>query len=240
MSTLAAGAAAFGVSLNRAQLQAFERYRDELLAWNKTVNLTAITEPRAVEVRHFLDSLSCLLPINRRLQNEINPRMIDIGAGGGFPGLPIKLARPEVQLTLVDSVGKKTAFLRHLVEVLGLSGVQVITARAEDLARSPEHREHYEVAVARAVASLPVLLELCLPFVRLGGLLVAPRRGDLPGEQQVAGKAVQLLGGRFASHLPLELSDGREGSGLVVVEKVQPTSDRFPRRAGIPAKRPLA
>src|SRR5688572_5896027 len=108
MSTLAAGAAAFGVSLNTAQLQAFERYRDELLAWNKTVNLTAITEPRAVEVRHFLDSLSCLLPINRRLQSEINPRMIDIGAGAGFPGLPIKLARPEVQLTLVDSVGKKT------------------------------------------------------------------------------------------------------------------------------------
>jgi 16S rRNA (guanine527-N7)-methyltransferase len=239
LSILAAGAEAYGALLDSTQLQAFERYRGELLAWNARVNLTAITEPGEVEVRHFLDSLSCLLAIDDLLESRAPARVIDVGAGAGFPGLPIKLARPAIRLDLVDSVGKKTAFLRHAVEALGLPDVRVITARAEDLARWPEHREQYDVALGRAVASLPVLLELCLPFVRVGGRLVAPRRGDLLAQQGAAERAVGTLGGRFRAPVWVELGDGRAGSGLVVVEKERPSPERLPRRAGVPAKRPL-
>jgi 16S rRNA (guanine527-N7)-methyltransferase len=238
-SSLAKGAEAFGVSLGEAQLAAFERYRQELLSWNERINLTAITDPTEVEVRHFLDSLSCLLGMDNLLRSRSTPSIIDVGAGPGFPGLPIKLARPAVRLVLVDSVAKKAAFLRHVVASLGLSEVTVLTGRAEDLARSAVHRERYDAAVGRAVASLPVLVELCLPFVRIGGRLVAPRRGDLLQEQQDAETAVALLGGRFRAPIPVELGHGRDGYGLVVVAKERPTPARFPRRAGVPAKRPL-
>lgn len=239
LEVLAARAAEFGCPLEANQLAAFGRYRSELLAWNERANLTAITEPAAVELRHFVDSLSCLQGFGDLLADDPAPRLIDVGSGGGFPGLPLKLAQPRLALTLVDSVGKKTEFLRHLVAVLGLQGVEVITARAEDLARDPARREQYTVVVSRALAALPVLLELCLPFARVGGRLVAPRRGDLTGQQAEAAGAALELGGSFRPAIAIDLAPGLGDLGLVVVEKVAPTPSRYPRRVGIPSKRPL-
>ncbi len=238
LTTLAGRAAAFGTPLDTAQLAAFELYRDELLDWNGRVNLTAVTDPDEIELRHFVDSLTCL-PLLTDLSTDRRPRMLDVGAGAGFPGLPLKLARPEVELTLLDSVGKKTAFLAHLVERLRLTGVIVITGRAEDLARTPTHRESYDAVLARALAPLPVLLELCLPFARLGGRLVAHRRGDLAAQQREAHYAAGLLGGRFRDPVLSDIGTGPGEYGLVIVDKVAPTPAAYPRRVGLPAKRPL-
>lgn len=232
-------AAELGVPLTPRQLDAFERYRHELLAWNERVNLTSITEPDEVERRHFVDSLTCLLALNDLLEECPAATLIDIGTGGGFPGLPLKIARPEIRLTLLDSVRKKTEFLEHLVRALGLCDVTVLTARAEELGQQPQYRERYDAAVSRALAELPVLLELCLPFVRVGGRLVAPRRGDLLAQQAEAERAARELGGVFRAPIPVDLGPGYTGYGLVVVDKAAPTPPRYPRRPGIPAKRPL-
>lgn len=232
-------AAELGVPLTPRQLAAFERYRHELLAWNERVNLTSITEPDEVERRHFVDSLTCLLGLNDLLEERPAATLIDIGTGGGFPGLPLKIARPEIQLTLLDSVRKKTEFLEYLVCALGLRDVTIVTARAEELGQHPQYRERYDAAVSRALAELPVLLELCLPFVRVGGRLVAPRRGDLLAQQAEAERAARELGGVFRAPIPVDLGPGYTGYGLVVVDKVAPTPPRYPRRPGIPAKRPL-
>ena len=173
------------------------------------------------------------------LQEGSTARVIDVGSGAGFPGLPLKIARPSIRLTLLDSVRKRTAFLDHLVGRLGQQNVEAVTARAEDLAHDPAHRDHYDVAVSRAVAELPTLLELCLPFLRTGGRFVAPRRGDLSAQQAAAQRAVRELGGEFRQLMSVELGTGYEGYGLLVVDKVGPTPERYPRRAGVPAKRPL-
>lgn len=234
MDLLRKHAAALGLPLSEGQLAAFEVYRVELLDWNRRVNLTAVTDPSEVELRHFADSLTCFIGLDAMLRQRPTARVIDVGSGAGFPGLPLKLARPDMRLTLLDSVGKKTAFLDHMVARLGLQDVEVVTVRAEDLARSAQHRDGYDAAVSRAVAALPVLLELCLPFLRPGGRLVAIRRGDLAQQQAKAARAVHELAASFQRPLP-----GLRGSGLVVVGKVGPTPQRYPRRSGIPAKRPL-
>lgn len=238
LTTLARRAAQLGAPLDRAQLAAFEVYRAELLDWNRRVNLTAITDPREVERRHFVDSLTCL-PLLEDLLATGAASVIDVGSGAGLPGLPLKLARPDIRLTLLDSVGKKTAFLVYVVARLGLRGVTVATGRAEELARVPAHRERYDAVLARALAPLPVLLELCLPFARVGGRLVAHRRGDLAAQQREAASAASQLGGRFRAPVPIGLRTGRGEYGLVVVDKVAPTPPAYPRRVGVPAKRPL-
>lgn len=239
LSLLERRAAELGVPLTPAQLAAFERYRRELLAWNQRVNLTSITEPREIELRHFVDSLTCLQALPDLLQQRPAAALIDVGTGAGFPGLPLKLAVPELRVTLLDSVRKKTAFLEHLVSVLELGGVTVLTARAEELGHQPDHRERYDIAVSRALAELPVLLELCLPFVSVGGRLVAPRRGDLQAQQAAAERAAQELGGAFRAPIPVDLGPGYTDYGLVVVDKMTPTPPRYPRRPGIPSKWPL-
>lgn len=240
-SDLAREAAHYGVILDEQALARFARLSEELRVWNERVNLTAIVEPAEVERRHFLDSLSCLLAIDDLLQARSAgpPSVIDVGSGGGFPGLPLKLARPELRLTLLDSVRKKTRFLEHVIETLGLEGVEVVTGRAETVAREQRHRERYLVAVSRAVASLPTLLELCLPFVRVGGRLVAPRKGDLEAELQTAHGAARKLGGELRPIVPVHLIPGESDRGLVVVQKVRPTPAEYPRREGVPKARPL-
>jgi 16S rRNA (guanine527-N7)-methyltransferase len=239
LTLLARRAAELGLDLAGDQLDAFARYRAELLDWNARVNLTAIRDPASVELRHFVDSLTCLPPVMDLLTGNPAARLIDVGSGAGFPGLPMKLAVPTLRLTLLDSVHKKTAFLDHLVHLLALPDVQVVTARAETLAHDPQHRERYDVVVSRAVGSLPTLLELCLPFLRLGGRLVAPRRGDLAAQQSGAAAAASLLGGRFREPVPVELGPDLRDYGLVIVDKVGPAPARYPRRPGLPAKQPL-
>jgi 16S rRNA (guanine527-N7)-methyltransferase len=243
MDWLAAGAAALGLPLNDAQRARFARYLALLQDWNTRLNLTAIVEPAAVERLHFLDSLTCALPLLARWgpAAAIPPlRVIDVGSGAGFPGLPLKLALPQLRLTLLEATGKKAAFLAHVVAELELEGVIVVAERAEIAAHQAAHREAYDVALARALAALPVVLELTLPFLCRGGLLVAPRKGDLAAELARAAPALRELGGDARPPLPITLPGLADGRALVLVEKVAPTPAAYPRRPGVPAKRPLA
>ena len=274
---LHAGGTALGIGLSPDQLAAFNCYREALLAANRRTNLTAITDPAEVEIRHFVDSLTCLLAWPTVTDRPM--QVIDIGAGAGFPGLPLKLICPQITLALVDSVGKKTAFLAGLVRHLNLEAATVVTARAEDLARQPAYREQYDVALARAVAPASVLVEYTLPFLRVGGRLIAQKTAG-KGQDELAAcqRACALLGGGPPRLVPVTLSappgphsTGTErespaaartlGSGppatpgparylaevqqalsdraLLVVDKQHPTPDRYPRRPGLPAKRPL-
>jgi 16S rRNA (guanine527-N7)-methyltransferase len=239
------GARELGLVLTPEHLAAFERYQVELLDWNQRFNLTAITDPAEVQVKHFLDSLTCLLAIAPRGYDglldpaAVSGRAIDVGAGAGFPGVALKIACPGLRLTLLESVRKKAGFLSHLVAVLGLEDVDIVPERAEDFARRPGRRDGYDFALARALAPMPVLLEYCLPFVRPGGRLVAPKKGDLTAELAAARDAVRVLGGRWREPVQVTSSLLPDARVLVVVEKVAPTPKAYPRRAGIPAKQPL-
>jgi len=241
MRLLCEGARAWGVELSEAQLQAFQTYYEELVAWNARISLTAITDARQVQVRHFLDSLSCLLILDEWFPSDRPPpRVIDIGAGAGFPGMALKLVRPDWDLTLVDSVHKKVQFLEHIAEVLGLTGVEVLWARAEELGQDPVHREQYDVGVGRAVAELSVLAEYLLPFCRLGGVVVAPKSIKAKAEVQAAEPAIGTLGGRVVEVRKVDVRGLEERRYLVVVEKITSTPTCYPRRPGIPSKRPLS
>jgi 16S rRNA (guanine527-N7)-methyltransferase len=242
VETLRAGAAALGLRLDDAQIAAFARYSECLIAANRRVNLTSIVAPRAVEVRHFLDSLTCVTPLLSRWgapEGLPSLRCVDVGSGAGLPGLALKLALPRLRLSLVEATGKKAAFLVDLVDALALEGVEVHAERAETLAQRPDQRETYDVALARALAPLAPLLELTLPFLRLGGVLVAPRRGDDDAGRTAAAEASRLLGGGPLQTVPVAVEPLRDGRVLAVVDKLKPTPAAYPRRPGQPARRPL-
>ena len=236
MQTLAGGAARLGVTLSPVQLDQFALYRDELLAWNRRANLTAITDPDEVEVKHFLDSLSVLLAMDGPPRHGF--RVIDIGSGAGFPGLPLKITCPDISLTILESVGKKTAFLDHVLAALRLKSVAVIHGRAEDVAQRPEHREEYDLVVARAVAPMATLAELTLPLCAVGGTVVAMKSANVEEELRQSAASLEILGGRMRACMPVTLQ-GLEGRTLVVIDKASTTPRRYPRQAGIPKKRPL-
>jgi 16S rRNA (guanine527-N7)-methyltransferase len=242
VQTLRAGAAVLGLRLGDAHIAAFARYSECLIAANRRVNLTSIVEPAAVETRHFLDSLTCAVPLLARWgQPETLPalRCIDVGSGAGLPGLALKLALPQLSLTLVEATGKKAAFLVDLVDALALDGVEVYAERAETLAHRPDQRGTYDVALARALAPLTPLLELTLPFLRVGGVLVAPRRGDDDAARTAAGEASRVLGGGPLQIVPVAVEPLTDGRVLAVVDKLKPTPVAYPRRPGQPARRPL-
>lgn len=243
MERLARGARALGLPLTPEQLRAFEVYHAELIAWNKRVNLTAVTSWEEVQTRHFLDSLTVLLAFPGS-QNHIATcdgplSVVDVGAGAGFPGVPIRIVCPNLSLTLLEATTKRTAFLRHLVQVLGLADVSIINGRAEDVGSLPQYRENYDVAVARAVARLPILAELCLPLVRVGGRFIAMKGAEVQREVADSQRAIATLGGVLREVREVELPDLLEKRTLVVVDKVNLTPAKYPRRPGIPAKRPL-
>lgn len=224
-----------GLTLKPHQLQALEVYAAELASWNRRFNLTAVDEPSQVQIKHFLDSFSAYLA----MKNTPMRRVIDVGTGAGFPGLPLKILFPMIQLTLVESVSKKARFCEHMVDLLNLEGVRVVCERAETLGHSDEHREQYDWAVARAVARMPVLVEYLLPLVRLGGHALAMKGETAPQETQDAQQGITMLGGRLQRLIPVTLPGVVEQRYLVVVDKVAATPEKYPRRVGIPAKRPL-
>lgn len=238
LTLLRAGASRLGLRLDEAQLAAFRLYRRELLDWNQRFNLTAIKDPVAVERLLFLDSLT-LLPVIPPPEPSRSLVLLDVGSGAGVPGLPLKIARPDLRVTLLEATGKKARFLEHMTGLLELNDVRVVNARAEDAAHRPEHREAYDVVVARALAPLPVLVELCLPFARVGGIVIAPKGVDARREAEAAEKALRLLGGRVREVRRVDSPDLPPDRWLVVLEKTAPSDDVYPRRAGLPAKRPL-
>jgi 16S rRNA (guanine527-N7)-methyltransferase len=225
----------FGIHLTGRQVVALVAFERELLAWNENFNLTAIRDVDGIRTKHFLDSFSCVLAWKE------NPprRLIDVGTGAGFPGIPLKILYPSMQLTLVESIGKKADFCRHVVESLKLEAVEVITTRAEDVGQKSAHRESYDWAVARAVANLSALAEYLLPLVCVGGTMLAQKGQNGPAEAHKAEKALKLLGGQMRKLIPVTLPGVVEERYLVVVDKVAATPRNYPRRPGEPTKKPL-
>jgi 16S rRNA (guanine527-N7)-methyltransferase len=225
----------FNIHVTGRQVMALITYEKELLEWNQKFNLTAIRDSDSIRTKHFLDSFSCVLAWKASPPQHL----IDVGTGAGFPGIPLKILYPNLKLTLVESVGKKAMFCQHIVSVLGLEHVDVIQARAEDLGQKSEHREQYDWAVARAVANLNVLSEYLIPFVKIGGMVLAQKGESGPAEAQSAEEAVKLLGGKLKQLIPVNLPSVAEDRYLVVIEKVAATPPKYPRKPGIPMKQPL-
>ena len=238
MELLVEGAARLGIGLSDAQLAKFDAYYNELIQWNQRANLTNITGYAEVQIKHFLDSLTI-----HAAAGGIEPgwRVLDVGAGAGPPGVPLKLAFPELKLVLVESVRKKTDFLEHLRSKLGIEDVEVLTGRAESLAHQEELREAYDLVLARGLARMPVLLEYTLPFCRMGGKVAAMKHSGPALDRELAGctNALNVLRGQVSEIYRVDLPGLTDNRVVVVVEKVGPTPQRYPRRTGIPAKRPL-
>jgi len=225
----------FGVKLTASQLTALATYELELLDWNSRFNLTALRDPASIRTKHFLDSFSCALAWGSRPPH----RLVDVGTGAGFPGLPLKILYPAMKLTLVESVGKKARFCEHIVRLLNLEHVQVIKERAEDVGCMPAHREQYDWAVARAVADMRVLAEYLLPLVKMGGMALAMKGESGPAEVQSAEKALSLLGGQLRQVIPVNLPGLADERYLVIMAKSAATPPKYPRNAGMPTKHPL-
>ena len=238
MERLITGVEKLGLSLNREQIRQFEVYCREMLDWNQRVNLTAITDYEEVQTRHFLDSLTIYSVLDKSQSCE-NLNILDVGTGAGFPGIPLKITIPDIKLTLIEATGKKTEFLNYVVSILGLENVKITTGRAEELAHRAEYRAGFNVVVSRAVASLATLAELTLPFCPTGGTVIAPKKGDVRKEVEEALRAIDTLGGSLHEVRLVELDELTDDRYLVIIDKVSPTPDKYPRRPGIPEKRPI-
>jgi 16S rRNA (guanine527-N7)-methyltransferase len=224
-----------GIQLSPAQIETLQWYENELIDWNSQHNLTAIIDPEQIRVKHFLDSLTCLLVMDDTPVQDI----VDVGTGAGFPGIPLKIINPETRLTLIESVGKKARFCQHVVNSLCLEDVEVIHDRVESIGRKPEYRQRYQWAVARAVAVLPTLVEYLLPLLRINGKMIAMKGEDAPAEAHDADYATSIMGGHLRKLHHVTLPGVAEERYLVLIDKIASTPDVYPRRIGIPRKRPL-
>tara|TARA_B100000809_G_scaffold250169_1_gene282343 strand:+ start:679 stop:1377 length:699 start_codon:yes stop_codon:yes gene_type:complete len=224
-------------NLTADQIEQFEIYYKELVLWNKRINLTRITDYRDVQLKHFADSVTPLDVIN--LQTCGNLKCIDVGSGAGFPGLPLKILVPGINLCLVESVGKKVNFLEHIVKRLSLDGVTIYNNRAEVLGRDSMFRETFDLILARALGPMNVVAELTLPFSRIGGKVILFKKGEISREIEDSHGAIIKLGGRLAGSHPTQISGLEDNRTLVILDKVSHTPDIYPRKAGIPKKRPL-
>lgn len=226
---------ALDIILDQEQINQFDEYYEILVEWNKVMNLTGITEYQEVVEKHFLDSLS----IVKVMDMDQAERVIDIGTGAGFPGIPLKIAFPKLDIVLLDSLNKRIRFLDHVIEELGLEGIRTIHGRAEDYARDGKYRERFDLCVSRAVANLSSLSEYCLPYVKVGGRFVSYKSGDIEEEVNDASKAIALLGGKKGRIEKFQLPDTDIQRSFVVIGKTKNTQKRYPRKAGMPTKEPL-
>jgi len=238
MKKLESGAKKLGLELNEAQLEQFQVYYQELIDWNRRLNLTAVTGYGEVQLKHFLDSITVAMVIKQPVVGE-GFRLIDVGTGAGLPGIPLKILLPGLKLVLLDSTAKKAAFLHHLVLKLGLDDVEIVVGRSEEVAQQAQYRERFDMVVSRAVANLAVLVELTLPFCAVGGSFIAQKKGDIDLEIGQAARAIGLLGGNLREVKRVDLEGIAGGHCLVIIDKISPTPSRYPRRPGIPSKRPL-
>lgn len=238
VENLYACAQKLGYQLSPGQLELFSVYYQELVDWNQRFNLTRITGYEEVQIKHFCDSLTVTLAL-KPSEPGSHPRMLDVGSGAGFPGIPLKILLPDISLVLLESITKKAVFLRHLKEKLGLGDVEIVTGRAEETAHLEQYREKFDIALARAVAPLSTLVELTLPFCTLGGCFIAQKKGEIALEISQAFKAINTLGGSLREVKRVELEEFADERYLIIIDKVSPTPAQYPRRPDIPAKRPL-
>lgn len=227
----------FQITLSNKQKEQFLKYYELLVEWNGFMNLTAITEFDDVMKKHFADSLSIVKAFSEIRTEKL--KVIDIGTGAGFPGIPLKIVFPQIELTLLDSLQKRLKFLQEVIEQLELGEVELIHGRAEDFCKPSMKREQYDLCVSRAVANLATLSELCLPYVKMGGKFIPYKSEKAEEEVKAAQKAIGLLGGEVKEQIEFELPESDIGRTLVVIEKKSATPKKFPRKAGMPAKEPI-
>lgn len=228
-------ASEYGIELSDQKMEQFNRYFELLVEWNEKINLTAITEPKEVAIKHMIDSITAY---DEALFQE-GTTVIDVGTGAGFPGLPLKIFCPEIKLTLMDSLNKRIKFLENVVEELGLTGVECVHARAEEGARNKKYRESFDIAVSRAVARLPILCEYCLPFVKKGGHFIALKGMQFHEEAEEAAKAIKVMGGSRTEIRPVKLPEIDDKRAVITITKNMPTPKGYPRKAGTPTKNPI-
>lgn len=235
MEELRIKAEKIGITLKKEQLEQFDTYYHRLIEKNKVMNLTAITEYQEVIDKHFTDSL--LLAGIRDLTGDIS--VIDVGTGGGFPGIPLKIAFPNLKITLLDSLNKRVGFLNEVIEELQLENITAIHSRAEDAGRNREYREQYDLCVSRAVANLAALSEYCLPFVKQSGYFISYKSVNIDEEIEQAGKAIKVLGGMLENPTTVQLPDTDIYRQFIMIQKVKRTPKEYPRKAGTAAKNPI-
>ena len=235
MEELKSGAKKLGIELNPGQLEQFDTYYHELVDWNQSINLTAITDYEEVQLKHFLDSLTIAL-VWRSAEGD---SVIDVGTGAGMPGIPLKIAFPDIKLVLLEATAKKVSFLHHIRQKLALGDVEIIVGRAEEVAHVAQYRERFRLVLSRAVAPLPTLVELTIPFCALGGSFIALKKGSVDEEVSRANKAISALGGRLRELKGIELEEFADERYLVVINKIALTPEQYPRRPGVPGKKPL-
>lgn len=235
MNQLKEDALQFGVELNEKQLSQFQRYYEMLIEWNEKINLTAITEFEEVLKKHFLDSIS----IGRLLSQNEEVSILDIGTGAGFPGIPIKIAFPNVKVTLLDSLNKRVNFLNEVINELSLEGISALHGRAEDFAKKKDMREQFDFCVSRAVANLSSLTEFCLPYVKLGGKFISYKSEKAKEELEASANAISILGGGNVNMDEFFLPGTDFKRIFVMIEKISITPTKYPRKAGTPVKQPL-
>lgn len=232
------GAQKIGIKLNRNQIETFSLYLDLLIEWNQKINLTSLKTPQEIIIKHFLDSLTCIKAID--LYSNIDKiSIIDIGTGAGFPGIPIKIVCPSIELFLLEARKKKSIFLEKLIKELNLKQVQILKGRAETLGRCTEHREKYDIAISRAVAPLNILSEYCLPLVRVRGSFIAQKGRSYKSETEKGIKAIQFLGGELIKVEKIQIPFINQDRYLLVIDKKKNTPLEYPRKEGLPQKRPL-
>lgn len=229
------GSSQMGLEVSEKQIHQFLKYKEILLEWNQKMNLTAITEEKEVIIKHFLDSISCIKV--DKLKNS--GKIIDVGTGAGFPGIPLKIIFPELKLTLLDSLNKRINFLKEVCLQLELQDVEFIHGRAEDYGQDKDYRGAYDYAVARAVAPLNVLVEYCLPFVKTGGYFICQKGKALDEELLEAEKAIKVIGGKVVDKKAIPLPFSEITHNILVIEKTKETSTKYPRKAGKPTKNPI-
>lgn len=228
-------ARAYPIELTQEQVDSYATYYQLLIEWNQKINLTAITEERQVAIKHMIDSLSCF-------DEKIfftGCSVIDVGTGAGFPGLPLKIFRDQMHLTLLDSLNKRVKFLSTVADTLHLTNIDVIHSRAEEGAREKQYRECYDVAVSRAVARLNILSELCMPFVKIGGYFVSLKGAQYLAEVDEAKRSIEILGGKIEKVIPIKLPELNDVRAVIYIKKIRKTPTIYPRKAGIPEKKPL-